>query len=357
MGAGDDRYLPEEFEDAAHAIRSRKKRIIGGTTSGSHGAAIHPIYLDLKIHQFLSAFEKIPSLVTIENLLAFPSNGASVGPCVSYERLMDLVLSTLEADCVAMSKVHPTFMFHLMNCSPSVYGCFSIEICADSCSPHPARHFRPPLQRQTLKGYTKTETQFLWSLMTCVSYLEAGKGPLPFNLLDSEIESVKSLRDWLRSRKFSENLNEGKTRLYNCLLAFYMPKNSTRLSQLFESPLIAFLAMKCRIGSSSSYATLEDIPIFLNQIQFSLRLRIFHHAMHNLLNLLHVDSLTGPAVATEPQGDTAMVTKAEILWGDQEDSLCSADSDEDMDAASFSRDAEKSFPDELTSLPDDRWLE
>ena len=92
----------------------------------------------------------------------------------------------------------------------------------------------------------------------------------PLSLDGEQKKAVKVLIKELLSHKFSKEKTQSA--LQALFMAVYFPTNSLTAVSIFNSPIIAFMAMEC-FRNDGNYTDISLIPPILAKIQYSMQLR------------------------------------------------------------------------------------
>lgn len=130
------------------------------------------------------------------------------------------------------------------------------------------------MEDTTLSHYVLTEIQFLrWMIYAYHQAIMNQHGKCLFDFNENQIGALEALTKALHAGHPGEVAKE----VVQTFHAFYFPVNSNRSAlDVFAEPLNAYLALLC-LHENGTPRTLSDSSHYCARLQFSIRLRGFHH--------------------------------------------------------------------------------
>jgi hypothetical protein len=181
----------------------------------------------------------------------------------AYKRLQYAIAESFKKDLKLMqeNKIHHTVLTYVTNVGRN--------------SDKMRRAFKPLLRPASVTGYVLEELRLIWAIFQFngISVLPEKVGEeivSPFQLDGDQKEAVKVLIKELLSSKFS--ITETQLALRSLFKVVYFPKNSSTSVNIFNSPIIAFMAIEC-LRNDGNYTDISLIPPILAKIQYFMRLR------------------------------------------------------------------------------------
>jgi len=103
---------------------------------------------------------------------------------------------------------------------------------------------------------------------------------MPFHLNEAQCTALESLYNTLTTKA---GVHTCKQALYSVFFSLYLEDQPlSQALQTFTSPVAAYFALRCWNNLSGMFINIQDIPVALAKLQYSIRLRCFHKILLSL---------------------------------------------------------------------------